>query len=199
MLGAVYGLSTLVGPLVGALLLEKLSWHWAFFINIPGALVALARFRALEHEQAQPSEHRLDYLGTALLAVGLVAALLSTRENAVSVADGGPIVSPWLLAGIAVAALLLWWRVERRAADPLVPLGLFSRPTFVVISCMAAFSGVLLFSAVVFVPLALQRGFDMSPTYSAFATFPLMAGVIIGSQTAGQAMRARRPSSGGWG
>ena len=187
-LGAAYGLATLVGPLAGALLLEVLPWQWAFWINLPGALLALAVLWRAELGQPQARDTRPDWLGAALLAASLTALLLALREGL------------WLLAGLSSVLAAAWWQVERRAADPVVPLSLFQRRPFVAAAALATLSGTLLFASVVFVPLFLQQGLKLSPVSAALATLPLMLGITVGGQLAGRALRGGKSARrlGGW-
>jgi MFS family permease len=177
-LGAAYGLSTLVGPLGGALLLQALPWTWAFWLNLPGTLVALAVLWRAEVGQAHPRQTPPDWLGAALLSAALITLLLATR--------GGQGV--WM-AGLAAALSALWWAVERRAADPVVPLVLFTRRPFRIAALLALLSGTMLFAAVVFVPLFLQQGLGLTPLRAALATLPLMLGITVGGQISGRALR----------
>lgn len=195
MLGAAYGLSTLVGPLGGALLLQGLSWHWAFLINVPGALYALAVLARAELGGAQARRAPFDAAGAALLAAGLVTLLLAVRGEH----GAGPLLpaamlpaglSPgWLAAAAAVGLFAAFWHVERRAADPILPLGLFTRRPFAVVAVLSTLSGVMLFAVVVFVPLLLQQGLGLTPVRSALATLPLMLGITVGGQWCGRALR----------
>jgi len=177
-LGAVYGLSTLVGPLAGGLLLQALPWTWAFWLNMPGALLALVVLRRAAFGQTQQRATRFDWLGAALLGAALVTLLLATRES-----------MGWM-AGLALALGLAWWAVERRVADPVVPLSLFSRQPFRVSTLLSVLSGTMLFACVVFMPLFLQQGLGLSPVHAAFATLPLMLGITVGGQLAGRALRS---------
>lgn len=196
LLGAAYGLSTLVGPLVGALLLESLGWRWAFWLNLPGSALALGILARHRVDGAVPSEPhpRFDRLGALLLVAALLSLLLATRggEAADLTGSGGHSAMPgWLpLTGLAAVLALAWLAVERRAADPLVPLGLFRVRPVAIASTLAVLTGVPLFAAVVFIPLFLQQGMAFSATRSAMVTLPLMLGITVGGQAAGRALRA---------
>lgn len=190
LLGAAYGVSTLVGPLGGALLLQLASWHWAFLLNIPGTLLALWVLARADLGTPPRAAAPMDWTGAGLLAAALVLLLLATREGGGTVAG----LHGWLLpAGSALVLLAAWAWVERRAADPVVPLDLFRRRPFVAVSLLSALSGVMLFATVVFVPLLLQQGLGLSPTASALSTLPLMLGITVAGQLAGRALRAGVP------
>ncbi|MFT4101647.1 MAG: MFS transporter [Burkholderiaceae bacterium] len=199
-LGAAFGLSTLAGPLVGALLLEALPWTWAFLLNIPGALLALAVLARADLGAARAHALPLDWRGAALLSGGLLVLLLAVR-SATDEAGGSFLpqaliaalptgVSPSLPLLLSAGMMLTAWViVERRAADPVVHLALFARRPFAVVSLLSALSGVMMFAAVVFVPLFLQQGLGLSPMRSALATLPLMLGITIAGQAAGRMLR----------
>lgn len=183
MLGAAYGLSTLIGPLAGGLMLQWLSWRWAFIVNVPCAALAWLVLRGTRFGTAAAVKHPLDGAGAVLLGLGLVAALLATRGE---LAPGGP----WAMGALALVALAAWVVVERRAADPLLPLSLFGRRGFGVVAGLSALSGVNLFAAVVFVPLYLQQGLGFTPLHSALCTFGLMLGLTVAAQVSGRKVRA---------
>ncbi len=176
-LGAAYGLSTLVGPLGGALLLQAVPWTWAFWLNLPGTLLALAVLWRADIGQAHPRTAPMDWMGATLLAGALSSLLLATREGS------------WWLAGVALVLGAAWWWIERRAADPVVPLSLFARRPFRISALLSVMLGTMLFAAVVFVPLFLQQGLGLTPVRAALATLPLMLGITVGGQLAGRALR----------
>lgn len=176
-LGAAYGLSTLVGPQGGALLLRTLPWTWAFWLNLPGTLLALAALWRADIGQAHPRATPFDWPGAVLLGGALSSLLLASR--------GGS----WWLAGLALAMATAWWKVERQATDPVVPLSLFARPMFRVSALLSMLSGTLLFTAVVFVPLFLQQGLGLVPVRAALVTLPLMLGIIAGGRLSGRVLR----------
>jgi MFS family permease len=182
LLGTVYSLSTLVGPLAGALLLQVSSWQAAFWINVPCAALAWAVLSRSAFEAPQRARHRLDVAGAALLSAALVALLLATRHEL-----GPATVSAAVVGGVGL--LLAWIFVERRAEDPILPLGVFRSAPVAATGAISAASGVLLFAGVVFVPLYLQRGLGFGPLGSALHTLPLMLGITVGAQVAGRALR----------
>jgi len=182
LLGAVYSLSTLVGPLAGALLLQVASWHAAFWINVPCAAMAWAVLQRSPFGAPHGPRHRLDVAGAALLSAALVALLFATRH------DLAPTTSTAAVAA-GTGLLLAWIFVEHRAEDPILPLAMFRRLPFAATTAISAASGVLLFAAVVFLPLYLQRGLGLGALGSALHTLPLMVGITVGAQLAGRALR----------
>lgn len=196
LLGAAYGVSTLLGPLVGGAMLEVVSWHWAFLINVPGALLAWVVLSRVPFPAVPAPRHRLDAWGAACLAGGLVMLLLATRRGGEGAGTADVLSgagTAWLAAAAAVLLLAAWIWTARRAEDPIVPLDQFRRPAFAAAAGLAALTGVTLFAAVVFVPLVLQQGMGMGALRSALHTMPLMLGITVGAQVSGRALRGGRP------
>lgn len=185
LLGASYGLATMFGPLVGGYLVEHLSWHWAFFINVPGALLALAVLGRWFRPGPARHPQRIDVAGALLLAAALVCLLLATRREA----GWTGAVSAALVAAAAVAALGFVAQ-QRRAAAPLIPLSLFGSAAFAAATLISGLSGVALFSAVVFLPSYLQITLGLTPSGSAWHLLPLMAGVTLAAMAAGRRLRS---------
>jgi len=183
-LGASYGLATMFGPLIGATLVQHLSWHWAFLINLPFALLALAII-AWRMPRAQPRPAQgVDLPGALLLAASLVALLLATRRDAEATAARAGLL---MLLGAGLAALFLWR--QQRAAHPILSLALFERRDFSVATLLSGAAGVALFSAVVFLPVFLQTALAKSPIASAWHLLPLMAGITAGAVGTGRRLR----------
>ena len=183
LLGAAYGIATMVGPLLGGLLVQHLSWRWALLLNAPAALLALAVLARARFGQRAAQRHRLDLAGAALLASALVCLLLATRSGVAGTADG------WTLALAGLTLLLGFVAVERRTADPLLPLALFRNTGFSAAAVLSIGSGVSLFAAVVFLPLYLQNALRQTPTESALHLLPLMLGLTAASRLCGRALR----------
>lgn len=191
LLGAAYGVATLFGPLVGGALVEHLTWHWAFWLNVPLATLAWGLLAAtMPAGRRQGTEGgRIDWAGALLLAAALTLLLLATQHQRLGLpAFLGLGV---LLAAGAKATGLFLWR-QRRAAHPLMPLSLFGRPAYAAVSVVAAASGVALYAAVALLPQYLQTGLHLSPTASAWHLLPLMGGVTCAAIGSGRLLRARR-------
>ena len=190
--GAVFGLSSVVGPLVGGFLTDNFSWHWVFFVNLPVGAVALAfilsKMPNLNLVQNKPS---IDYAGAATLLLSTVPLLLalSLGKTAVRPNETGYLWgSPEILGMFAVSAvaLIAFIFIERRAKDPLLDLGLFKNPAFSIGNAAAFVIGMAFLSAIVFLPIFMQNVVGLSATASGFAGLPLVIGLVIGNVLSGQ-------------
>jgi len=190
LLGASYGIATMFGPLLGGWLVEHLSWHWAFWINAPLALLAWAVLaRTLPPPVRQAAS--IDWWGAAALAVALVAALLATQHGKLQLP--AVLTLDLLLLAAAMAAVAFVWR-QLRAAHPLVPPRLFGHPAYMAAAAIGLCSGVAMYAAVVFVPQYLQTMLHLSPTASAWRLLPLMAGITFAAIASGRLLRAQVPA-----
>ncbi len=195
MLGAVYGLSTMMGPLVGGYLVEHFSWRWAFFINLPLGLVA-AGVLASQFPRVKPTQRgRMDYAGALLLSAGLVSLLLSTNGQplagvAISTTTFALNISTtaYAVTGVALIASFVW--LQSRIAQPLLPLSLFAKREFSAATLLSACTGFMLFAAVVFLPQYFQNARGLSPADSGLHLMPLMAGITVGSVVCGRVLAA---------
>jgi EmrB/QacA subfamily drug resistance transporter len=182
--GAVFGVSTVLGPLLGGFFVDNLSWRWIFYVNLPVGGLALVVIGAAFHARAVHVRHQIDYLGASLLAGGLSSIVLFTSL--------GGTTWPWEssqivgLMALGVVLLVAFLFVEARAAEPLVPLELFRNRVFTVTSAVGFIVGLALFGAVTYLPLYLQIVKGHSPTTSGLLLTPLMAGVLVTSIGSGQ-------------
>ncbi len=182
--GAVFGLSSLVGPAIGGLFTDTIGWPFVFLFNLPvGALVLLTVRRYLPLYHAGGNRPRIDYAGATLFASALVPILVGlTNKQSADWAD--PAVGGLIGLGALIMVAFLW--VETRAAEPIVPLGLFRNRSFTVsvASVFLAASG--FFTAVVFLPRWFQVVGGSSATVSGYQMLPLLGGVILSATAAGQ-------------
>ena len=161
--GAVWGVSGIAGPLLGGIIVKALSWHWVFFLNLPfGALAALILAVSFR-ESVESRDHRLDVGGALVLSGGIIATLLFTSG-----------VRPLFTAALAVILLSIFIYIERRAAEPILPLSLLARPVIGVSSVAGAILGAAMMATLTYVPLFIQGVLQGSPTDAGSAITPML-------------------------
>ncbi|CAN5264862.1 hypothetical protein BH23CHL9_BH23CHL9_06600 [soil metagenome] len=182
--GAVFALASILGPALGGVLTDTISWHWIFLINLPLGLVALVVLWRLLPSVSHPEVVRkVDYLGAAVFTAALVPFLLGLT-NAQSGDWTDPQVGGLILIGLALGAVFIW--VESRAIEPILPLELFRNRT-VAASITATFLITFgFFGGVIFIPRWFQFVLGSSATESGYQMLPLMLGVMLSSIISGQ-------------
>ena len=184
MFGGVYGLATIVGPLLGGFLVEHLSWRWIFTINLPLGLLALAVIGIAFRPHVAQVKHRIDYMGAAFLATALTCVILFTSEGGSLLPWSSPQLWMTLVLGLVAIGGFLY--EERLAAEPIMPLGLFRQRTFVLMSLIGFVVGIALFGSVTFIPLYLQVVKGSTPSQAGMQLLPMMGGMLAMSVASGR-------------
>lgn len=183
MLGGVFGFSTVVGPLIGGLMVGQVSWRWLFLINLPIGLVALAIITLAFRQKIARQHHSIDVAGAVFLAMLLSALVLYTSLGGTVIdwisLEGG------LILAIALAGLVGFILAERRAAEPIIPLHLFTNNAFVVSNTVGFVTGMAMFASLTFMPMFFQIVMGLSPMEAGLRLVPMMAGLIGTSNLAG--------------
>lgn len=191
--GAVFGLSSVVGPLLGGLITDTFGWHWCFFINLPIGLVAVVVIVTRMPPLVRTFDVRptIDFGGAAFFGVAVVPLLLALSFGKTTLRDGEvgylwaspQIIGLFVASAVGVAAFIAW---ERRAKDPLIDLHLFANRAFTIGNVASFATGLAFLGAIVFLPLFMVNVVGLSSTSAGLTTTPLTFGIVFGNIFSGQ-------------
>ncbi|WP_026248480.1 MDR family MFS transporter [Streptomyces sp. LaPpAH-108] len=182
--GAVFGATSVLGPLLGGLFTEQLTWRWVFYVNLPLGIIALAVIAAALHIPRRTSRHRIDYLGTFLIAAVATCLVLVASLGGTTWAWGSAQIIGLAVLGVVLAVAFVG--VERRAAEPVLPLKLFRIRTFSLSAVISFIIGFAMFGAMTYLPTFLQVVHGISPTMSGVHMLPMVLGLLLTSTMSGQ-------------
>jgi len=186
LMGAVFAVSSVAGPLLGGFLVDNLSWRWVFYVNMPIGALALVIVTTRLHLHVPHTRHKIDYLGAGLLAGGVGALILMTTWGGNQYAWDSPEIIGLAVGGAAMLVAFIWQ--ERRAAEPIIPLTLFDSGTFRLVTGMSFMIGMAMFGAIIYLPLFLQLVYGASATSSGLRMIPLMGGLLTAAILSGRAI-----------
>jgi EmrB/QacA subfamily drug resistance transporter len=182
--GAVFGLSSLLGPGIGGFITDTISWHWIFFVNVPVGLISLViLWRLLPPIRRPDAARHIDYLGALVFTLAIAPFLIGLTNKQ----DGewtDPAVGGLILVGLAFGALFVW--IESRVPEPIVPLSLFRMRAFTISVAAMFLAAFGFFGAVIFLPRWFQTVAGASATESGYNILPLLGGLIFSAIASGQ-------------
>ncbi|HET9722119.1 MAG TPA: MDR family MFS transporter [Candidatus Saccharimonadales bacterium] len=188
--GAVFGLSSVAGPLLGGFfagasaILGIAGWRWIFYINIPLGMIALTAVATRLHLPVTRRQHKIDYVGAALMAVSVVSLLLVAVWAGVTYAWGSSEITGLITSALVFGTAFVFW--ERQAPEPIIPMKLFKNDIFRTSVLLSLFAGISMFAAILYIPQYQQVVRGYSPTKSGLYTIPLVAGLLVASIISGR-------------
>lgn len=181
--GAVFGMSSIFGPLLGAVITDSLGWNWVFYVNVPIGIVAFILISVYYKESLTHSKEKIDWFGAATLVGATVCLMFALELGGESYAwSSGVIIS--LFAGFAVL-LVAFLLIERKAAEPIISFKMFKVRLFAASNAVALFYGAVFIVATVYIPIFVQGVYGGSATNSGLILMPMMIGSVVGSQSGG--------------
>ncbi|MEV8569161.1 MDR family MFS transporter [Streptomyces sp. NPDC051322] len=184
MMAGVMAVAMIGGPLVGGAITDHLGWRWTFYINLPLGAVALAMVTTVLHLPKKRARGRIDYLGAALLTVGIISIVLVTTWGGTQYDWTSAIVMELIFVGVAALIGFVFW--ETKAAEPIVPLHIFRSRNFTLMSIIGFLTGFVMFGAMLFLPLFQQSVQGASATNSGLLLMPMLLAMMAVSLVAGR-------------
>ena len=176
-----WGISSIVGPLAGGIIVENIDWHWIFWLNIPFGVISIALITVFLHESVEHRERSVDYAGTALLLVGLSALMLALTQ-----ASEWGVAPAALLATVATLSMIAFVRQQRRAVDPIMHFELWSNPIIRRGNLAVLFAGIAMIGLITFLPTFVQGVLGGSALEAGFTLSGMSLGWPIASVFAGR-------------
>ena len=184
---AVYAMSSILGPILGGLITDQLSWNWIFYINLPLGIPLIVLFIFyFPHVQLEATRHKLDVLGVATLILSVVPLMLALSWGGVQYPWGSPQVAGFMALSLVMTLVFIF--VETRAEQPIVPLHLFKNRVLSSSLITVFFTGFAMFGGIIFVPLYAQGVLGKSATSTGTIMTPMMLGMVVGATLSGQAL-----------
>ena len=183
MFGAVFGIASIFGPLLGSLITEHISWRWVFYINVPVGIVAFALVFFFYHESKAHSKQRIDWLGVVTLVPGIVALTFALEFGGNQYAWQSVQIIAGFIATAVLFATFLW--AETRAAEPIVSFDMFRNRAFAGSNLVGVFSGAAYIVAVIYIPIYIQGVLGGSAINAGLELLPMMLGSSITAPVGG--------------
>ncbi|MFF4548013.1 MDR family MFS transporter [Streptomyces sp. NPDC001435] len=184
MMAGVMALAMIGGPLVGGTITDNWGWRWSFYINLPLGAVALLLISAVLHLPKKRTKARIDYLGAALLTVGITSIVLVTTWGGTEYAWTSARIMELIAIGVVALVGFVFW--QTKAAEPVLPLHIFRSRNFTLMSVIGFITGFVMFGATLFLPLYQQSVQGASATNSGLLLLPMLGAMLVTSMVAGR-------------
>jgi EmrB/QacA subfamily drug resistance transporter len=182
-LGAVFGVTTVIGPLLGGVFTDDLSWRWVFYVNVPIAVIVIALAARTIPQVRSGNKPRIDYLGCLFVALGATGLTLATSWGGTQYAWGSATIIGLFVASVAALAAFVF--VELRVAEPILPMRLFRSRVFSVCSVLSFIVGFAMIGSITFLPTFLQYVNGVSATLSGVRMLPMVLGLLVTALASG--------------